>query len=271
MTSWAPVLAFSKPAIPAHAAPPRTAATTAMGQFIARQGADLVSLQEVPNTFYRDTVARLAGFPHKSRLELGKTILSRTPIEEEQVIPLIDDRSLLRITTTFEGIKLSIYGVHISWDAEGDAQAKQIIDTYLPRDLNPRKIFLGDFNDEHFATQNIILESALCDAWTDLGVRPGARTSWPATGWSGSEGHQLIDLLLYDPAGGIFPLGGEILNLAPPLSDHRPVVFQVQLTDRLISRLEQLVGEGNLRLLAPPPKSSETSNNGSRRNHQRSA
>ncbi|MBI4584970.1 MAG: hypothetical protein HY717_13235 [Planctomycetes bacterium] len=207
------------------------AGTAAMGQFVARQGADLVSLQEVPNTFYRDTVARIAGYPHKSRLELGKTILSRTPIEEEQVIPLIDNRSLLRISTTFEGIRLSIYDVHISWDAEGDAQAKQIINTYLPRDLNPRKIFIGDFNDEHFATQNIILESALCDAWTDLGIRPGARTSWPATGWSGSEGHQLIDLLLYDPAGGLFPLSGEILNLAPPLSDHRPVMFRVQLTD----------------------------------------
>jgi len=31
------------------------------------------------------------------------------------------------------------------------------------------------------------LESALSDAWTDLGVRPGARTSWPATGWAGTR------------------------------------------------------------------------------------
>ena len=45
--------------------------------------------------------------------------------------------------------------------------------------------------------------------------------------------------------------------------------FQVQLTDRLISRLEQLVGEGNVRLMAPPPKTKENSDDGFRRNQQR--
>jgi DNA polymerase-3 subunit alpha len=44
--------------------------------------------------------------------------------------------------------------------------------------------------------------------------------------------------------------------------------FKLQLTDRLLARLEELVGPGNVRLMAPTPKFSESPNNG-RRNHAR--
>jgi endonuclease/exonuclease/phosphatase family metal-dependent hydrolase len=207
----------------------------AMGEFIAGEMPDIVSLQEVPGQAYLDSLLEIvgpkAGLLHATSIQLGKAMISRTPIGKTEVIPLVDGRSLLRISTVFEGMELSVYGVHISWDAEGDAQAHQIVDSVLPRDSNPRKILVGDYNDEHFSTQNSILESALSDAWTDLGVRPGARTSWPSTGWAGTEGNQLIDLLLRDPRGGMFPLSGEILNLDPVLSDHRPVVFTMRLTD----------------------------------------
>ncbi len=207
------------------------ASAAVLGRFIQGIGADIVSLQEVPSVQYRDQTARAAGYTNVSRYDRGKAIFSKTAIDEEEVLPLPFDRSLIRVTTAAGGVKLSIYGVHISWDVEGNQQARQIVETILPKDPNARKIFLGDFNDEHLSTQNLALESALSDAWTDLGVRPGARTSWPATGWAGSEGHQLIDLLLYHPAGGIFPVSGEVLHLSPVLSDHRPVVFVLELTD----------------------------------------
>ncbi|MBI4606815.1 MAG: endonuclease/exonuclease/phosphatase family protein [Planctomycetes bacterium] len=207
------------------------ATAAVMARFIAGVGADVVSLQEVPSAQYRDDLARLAGYPHVSLLDRGKALLSRLPLEGERVIPLVFDRSLVRATVAVEGIPVSLYGVHISWDVDGNKQARQIVDSVLPADPNPRKVLIGDFNDEHYSTQNTTLETVLADAWSDLGVRPGARTTWPATGFAGSEGHQLIDLLLYDPRGGMRPVSGEIPNLSPVLSDHRPVIFTMDLAD----------------------------------------
>jgi endonuclease/exonuclease/phosphatase family metal-dependent hydrolase len=207
------------------------APVAAVADLIRGLAADIVSLQEVPSLAYRDAFAARAGFAHVTGLHLGKVVLSRTPIDAETVLPLVSNRSLVRIATTFEGVPISVYGVHIAWDVAGNRQVEEIVRDVLPLDPNPRKILIGDFNDEHFSTQNTTLESALSDAWSDLGVRPGERTTWPATGFSGSEGHQLIDLLLYDPAGGMFPLAGEILQTVPVLSDHRPVVFTLALTD----------------------------------------
>ena len=201
------------------------------GKLLELHGADLVSLQEVPNASYLGEAARAGGYSYVSRLDRGKAILSRTPLDLDEVIELVVERSLIHVTTVVHGIKLSIYGVHLAWDVDGNLQAKQIVESVLPRDSNSRKILLGDFNDEHFSTQNATLELTLTDAFSDLGIRPGERTSWPATGFAGVKGHQLIDLLLYDPRGGMRTLWGDILHLNPVLSDHRPVVFDLELSD----------------------------------------
>jgi len=207
---------------------------TRIGEFLAKTGADIVSLQEVPDLEYRDRVAEVGGYEHATGIDRFKTILSRVPIDKEEVIRLVDSRSLIRVALRVEGIPLSIYGVHNSWDAAGDRQARHIVDEVIPADENPRKLFLGDFNDEHYSTQSTILESELCDAWTDLGVRPSSRVTWPSTGFGGSEGAQLIDLLLYAPESGIVPVAGEILDEVRVLSDHRAAVFDLEISDPIV-------------------------------------
>ena len=207
------------------------ATPTAVARFLAGLNLDLLSMQEVPSQEYLETIASVTGLAHFSMLDRFKAILSRTPLEGTRRIPLETGRSLIRTTTLLGGVPVSVYGVHNSWDQAGDRENRQLVNEILPTDSNPRKILLGDFNDEHYSTQNVVLERALNDAWTDLGVRPGERTTWPATGFAGTEGHQLIDLLFYAPAGGMFPVSASIPKLAPVLSDHRPVVFSMMLTD----------------------------------------
>ncbi len=214
----------------------------AVAHFIAGLGADVVSLHEVPTQAYRDRVAADAGFEHATAIDRGKTLLSRFPIETEEVVDLVSNRGLIRIAVRVDGVPVTIWGVHISWDATGDRQARQIVDEVVPAQSDPRQVFVGDFNDEHFSTQNAILESALVDAWSDLGVRPGDRTTWPATGWAGSEGQQLIDLVMIAPGSGIEVLRGEIPHLAPVLSDHRPIVFDLLLSDPIVVSPPRLRG-----------------------------
>jgi endonuclease/exonuclease/phosphatase family metal-dependent hydrolase len=202
-----------------------------VGRFLAGLNLDLLSLQEVPDQDYLAMVAAETGLDYFTPTDRFKVVLARQPLEGVERIPLPTGRGVIRATAMLRGVPVSIYGIHNSWDQSGDRENRHIVNEILPADANPRKILLGDFNDEHYSTQNIILESALNDAWTDLGVRPGERTTWPATGFAGAEGHQLIDLLMYDPAGGMFPVDAHIPKLAPVLSDHRPVVFSMMLTE----------------------------------------
>jgi endonuclease/exonuclease/phosphatase family metal-dependent hydrolase len=202
-----------------------------IGSYLRNLDIDVLALQEVPDEAYRDRIAVLTGLEHRTGIDRFKCVLSRTPIDEEEVIGLVSNRSLIRITTSIGEVPISLYCVHNSWDIPGDRQARQIVDEVIPADPNPRKIFLGDFNDEHYSTQNQVLESALNDAWTDLGLRPGERITWPATGFGGAEGALLIDLLMYSPRGGFVVTGGAVLDDALALSDHRLVVFRVEASD----------------------------------------
>ena len=207
------------------------ASAATVARFLSGLNLDLLSMQEVPSQEYLETIASGTGLIHFTMMDRFKAILSRAPLEDTQRIPLVTGRGVIRTTAILRDIPVSIYAIHNSWDQPGDRENRQLVNEILPLDPNPRKILLGDFNDEHYSTQNIVLERALNDAWTDLGVRPGERTTWPATGFAGTEGHQLIDLLLYDPAGGMFPVSASIPKLAPVLSDHRPVVFNLRLSE----------------------------------------
>ena len=207
------------------------ASAVTVARFLSGLNLDLLSMQEVPGQEYLEEIASGTGLVHFTLIDRFKAILSRVPLEDTRQIRLVTGRGVIRTTADLRGIPVSIYAIHNSWDQPGDRENRQLVNEILPLDPNPRKILLGDFNDEHYSTQNVVLEQALNDAWTDLGVRPGELTTWPATGFAGSEGHQLIDLLLYDPAGGMFPVSASIPKLAPVLSDHRPVVFNMRLSE----------------------------------------
>ena len=202
-----------------------------VGGFLASLDIDVLALQEVPDEAYRDRIAEVTDLEHRTGIDRFKCVLSRTPIEDEEVIPLASGRSLIHVTTWIDGVPISLYCVHNSWDVAGDRQARQIVVDVIPADPNPRKVFLGDFNDEHYSTQNQLLESVLNDAWTDLGLRPGERVTWPATGFGGSEGALLIDLLMYAPGGGFVVDDGAILDDPLALSDHRLVIFDIRASD----------------------------------------
>ncbi len=78
--------------------------------------------------------------------------------------------------------------------------------------------------------------------------------------------HKLEQICLQHP-------GGVPLYIRVTGGDHadhryRADRYKLQLTDHLISRLELLVGEGNVTLIAPPPKHHESRNGIHRNNHR---
>lgn len=186
---------------------------------------DLVGLEECPAAYATGLAEALGGYARAG--DEGNVLLSRTPLTSTRSVSMISGRGFTHALTEIEGQVFSVYVAHIGWNAEGSRQARELVDEHLARDPHRRLLVVGDFNDEHLSPQASILESLLEDTFTASGVWPGQRISWPATGFDGSEGSQLIDLHYYRRADPAVVVSAEVLDLLPPISDHKPTVAEL--------------------------------------------
>lgn len=190
-----------------------------IGAFLASLDLDVVGLQECPSDCVR-AVAAAGGFPFADGN--GEALLSKTPLDGFTRVDLAQGRSFVHATTTVGGRAFSVYSAHLGWRVAGNLQCREWLDLHVARDPNPYLVALGDFNDEQGSSQIRILDELLEDAWTRLGWYPGQRISWPASGFDGSEGSQLIDFVFFPRALGALVVEGDVVNVSPPLSDHKP-------------------------------------------------
>ncbi len=195
-----------------------------IGAMLAELDLDLVGLQECPPEAAAE-IAAAGGFMdfHGG----GTVLLSRTPLADLETVKLEAGRGFVHGTTEIGGVAFSFYCAHMGWNVEGDLQCRELVDAHLALDPNPHLILVGDFNDEHLSTQNTILEEVLADAATAMGWYPGQRISWPSTGFDETEGSQLIDLVFFRRDFPAIVVDADVVNLAPVLSDHKPVVAEL--------------------------------------------
>lgn len=193
-----------------------------LGDFLAGLSLDVVALQETPAALGLE-IAQVAGF---SAVEGdGQLLLAKTPLlgfERVQVLT----RSFVHARLRHQGVEFSVYSAHLGWNAEGDAQCR-LFRQHLDEDPVPYQLVLGDFNDEHGSTQIRLLDEAYDEASEEFGLYPGQRISWPATGFDGGEGSQLIDLAFFPRALGVIVKAHQVINTRPVLSDHKPVLVEL--------------------------------------------
>ncbi len=194
-----------------------------IGAALAPLGLDVVGLQEDPSAAFTADVAAAAGLAFSYYGDHGEAILSRTPLTQAEWFTLATGRTFARAHTTIGGVDFAIYSVHTDWNVDGNRDCRELVDSYLSVDPTPYKIVVGDFNDEHFSDQITMLEEVLTDSWTKLGWYPGQRVSWPSKRFDGSEGSQLIDLIFTNTSAGAIVVTGDVVNLTPVPSDHKPV------------------------------------------------
>ena len=191
-----------------------------IGAFLAGQDLDLVGLQECPEDFPAP-IAEAAGFEHYTGA--GVALLSKTPLIDPQQISLNSGRSFVHARSEIGGQYFSIYVAHLGWNLDGDHQCREFVDEHLAIDPMDHLVLMGDFNDEHMSSQISILEEVVADAFSALGWYPGQRISWPSTHFDDTEGSQLIDLIFFRRDFAPIVITADVLNLAPVLSDHKPV------------------------------------------------
>jgi endonuclease/exonuclease/phosphatase family metal-dependent hydrolase len=197
----------------------------AIGELLGGLELDWVGLQECGAELALE-IAAAAGFPHV--YGAGTPILSRTPLLNAETHSLTgSSRNVIHAETEIDGVRFSVYNTHLSWDAGGDREARVLVDEHLAEDENPYLVMTGDFNDEHLSTQITILEEVVRDAFTTLGWQSGERISWPSSLFDDSEGSQLIDLVFFPHSPSPLVITGDVLNLHPILSDHKPVITEL--------------------------------------------
>lgn len=204
----------------------KVASAAAIGAFLAQQNPDLVGLQEC-NEALGQEIATAAGF--QFTYGSGVFMMSKTPLVNMQTVELVEDRRFLRAETVIGGVPVTFYNTHLSWNVAGNLQFRQFVDDYLKKDPTKRIIMTGDFNDEHYSTQNTIMEEWGVDCFTASQVYPGQRISWPSTGFDETEGSQLIDLVWFPKAFPAIVISAAPLNIPGLLSDHKPVVAELLL------------------------------------------
>ncbi|MCC6159037.1 MAG: endonuclease/exonuclease/phosphatase family protein [Deltaproteobacteria bacterium] len=194
-----------------------------IGAALADHGTyDLFALQEVPDEAFAQTIADEMGMDHLE-YDNGIALISATALVDPEVIYFTGSgRHVVRANTTIDGAEVSAYAIHISWDEEGNRQTRELVDTILPADDAERIVVAGDWNDEMGSTQMRILAETMAESWASMGVPPSSRVTWPSVYFYGTEGRQLIDNAYFNKSSGACAVRGEILNLTPPLSDHKP-------------------------------------------------
>jgi endonuclease/exonuclease/phosphatase family metal-dependent hydrolase len=197
------------------------ASAEAIGAALRALDADVVGLQEADGPLPA-AIAAAAGFAYV--YGEGEALLSKTPLEEAQQVELKNGRSFASALTTISGVRFSVYSAHLGWSLSGLKQHREFADEVLAKDTVPHVLLIGDFNDEHGSPQIDALETQVVNAWTQLGWIPGDRISWPATYFDGTEGSQLIDQIFSGRALPALALDGDVIELSPPISDHKPVV-----------------------------------------------
>jgi len=187
-----------------------------IAELISSLDLDFAGLQECSFAFGLE-VSNITGM----HMAIGAdcVLLSKTPFTKIKNLPV----SGINVWTNIDSQTVSIYNFHIPWDEAGDRAARIMVDDLFSQDSVPLQIAVGDFNDEHYSTQINILEEHMRYGLADLGWAPSQRVTWPAFDFYGGEGAQTIDLIFCNKASKGRLTEGEIINLSPILSDHKPV------------------------------------------------
>ncbi len=202
----------------------KMATAQTIGAYLASMNVDLIGLQECSAEFGQQ-IAAAAGFPNT--YGDGVVIMAKTALLNPATVSVLGGRGFVRADTVIGDQTFRFYNTHLSWNVQGNLEFRYFTDQYLKQDTSPRIVMTGDFNDEHYSTQNTIMEEWGLDCFTAAGIYPGQRISWPSFGFDDTEGSQLIDLVWFRKDNPAIVLSAAPQNVPGLLSDHKPVLAEL--------------------------------------------
>lgn len=231
ITAWN--VEFSKSATPEQ-----------IGQALLPFKPDIACFCEAPGVDWTRRAAGELGLEHivvgqystAGHQDKYKSIASRTPLRNYEEVLMADTyHTATRAVTTVEGREFVIYSIHypFGWRDqahidETDNKVRTFYNYLAERRETETAIVGGDFNfiptrpdyeSKYYEWQK---EAGLEPAWSDIGIDPTTVNTSNAFKPEDEGSGKVIDHIVYDHSKLKASEGG-IIQLDPPLSDHKPV------------------------------------------------
>ncbi|MEW4561609.1 endonuclease/exonuclease/phosphatase family protein [Bremerella sp. JC770] len=208
-----------------------------VGEMLKPYNLDIIGFDEVPDGDWTARVGKVLGMKHyyvgkissANHKDKYKSILCRTPLRETKEFPLSANRgwnpaSVVRAVTDIDGVAIAFYSLHICASGRDNGHAYQLATEILPKETVERVIVVGDYNNKiGDEAMNTIESAGMRPSWKDLKLDLSQLFTYNALDPKGKHQGRVIDHILYNTASGASATEGNIIELAQPLSDHKPV------------------------------------------------
>jgi len=196
-------------------------------EFLQRSDADVLILQEV-NLARLDVLAqRLAAYPHRASVPMwgqGVAVFSRWPLRTDLIAGPAKTTRIARATLDWDGVPLTVFGVHLSWPLGGRNAAMRAAELEVlanaTRNVAGPVLLAGDFNLTPWSRhhERFTRASGLIDCAIGQGLAP----TWPSQAW---PARIRIDLCFASPHWRV-----REMYIGPGFgSDHLPVIIDLEL------------------------------------------
>jgi len=197
-----------------------------------REAADVLGLQHT-------VVGQYATAGHKDKY---KSIAGRTPLERYEEVLMADTyHTLTRAVTKIDGTEIVFYSIHYPFGWRDQAhidetnnKVRTFVDYLGAHQADEIAVVGGDFNYTPTRPGRVsmyhewMLEIGLEPAWSDLGIDTTTVNTSNAFKPADEGSGKVIDHIMYDH-GRVRAIDGGIIQLDPPLSDHKPVWARLEL------------------------------------------
>lgn len=209
-----------------------------VGEMFKKYNLDIIGFNEVPDGDWTARVGMVLGMKHSYVGKISsanhknkyKSILSKTPLAQPKEFTLKgrgwNPATTVRAVTRIDGVSFALYSLHICASGKNDGHAYMLASKVLPKETTTRILVIGDFNNKiGTAAMNSIEQAGMRPTWKDLKIDVSKQFTWNAL--NPKQNHGVIDHILYNTASGAKATDGAIIELAKPLSDHKPVWAEI--------------------------------------------
>jgi maltose 6'-phosphate phosphatase len=227
----------------------KSATPEQIGEMFKPYKLDIIGFDEAPDGDWTARVGKVLGMKYcfvgkissANHKDKYKSILSKTPLEgaEEHLLTGRgwSPASVVRAVTQIDGVSFAFYSLHISASGATDGHAHNLATQVLPKEATERVIVVGDFNNNiGDASMNTVEGAGFRQTWKDLPIDVSKESTYinqKTRRRRPSKNLGVIDHILYNTASGAKATDGAIIELAKPLSDHKPIWAEIAFPRKL--------------------------------------
>ena len=222
----------------------KNATATEIGEALKPYNFDVDCFSEAPGGKWTQEVGEAMGLNYftvgkystAGHEDKYKTIISRTPLFDIEEVLMADTlHTATKAKTRINNTEISIYAVHFPFGWRDQAHIDEttnkiatFVEYLKAKQSDEIALVAGDFNfipsntDSTNMYYEMFGEMGMDVTWKDLGIDCTKQNTWNALDPEDNGNGEVIDHIIYNRQK-MKVLGGEIIEMEKPLSDHKPV------------------------------------------------